>query len=211
MQRTASSHLCSLGLWCPKDHPTWEQFQEKHKCSQKQREDGQWFGQVVAYRSCLKSFASSTSQLWRAGAAVPTPGMDAQLVPSSDRTAPTWPHLTSKLLGRVVQVPSCRLHHTPVIHQPAGQSMEQSLRRGSSKVRASKAANTHWLQSIQTHVFCVLPLCTLPIFSTMLSSSSHSSAPALNASHCSLFTTAPQVILMGFSLWPLWANTAAQH
>lgn len=78
-----------------------------------------------AYRSCLKSFASSTSQP-QAGAAVPSPGMDAQLSPSSDRTAPTWPHLTSKLLGRVVQVPSCRLHHTPVIHQPAGQSRSRA-------------------------------------------------------------------------------------
>lgn len=118
--------LLRAGLWGPKDHPTSEQFQEKHKCSQRQREDGQWFGQVMAYRSCLKSFASSTSQPWPAGAVVPLPGMDAQLSPSSDRAAPAQPHLTSKLLGRVVQVPSCRLHHASVIYQPVGQSRSRA-------------------------------------------------------------------------------------
>lgn len=46
------------------------------------------------------------------------------------RDAHSWSGgLTSELLGGVVQVPSCRLHHTTVIHQP---------RRQSSRVRGQE-------------------------------------------------------------------------
>lgn len=45
--------------------------------------------------------------------------------------------LTSELLRGVVQVPSCRLHHTAVIHQPGGQGGSVSRREEPHLLTAS--------------------------------------------------------------------------
>lgn len=84
------------------------------------------------------------------------------------------PSLTSKLLGRVVQVSSRRLHHAPVVHQPAGPSRDRasettrqqrslSKRSAFPRTHSTKRADAHWHRpqkdSIKTCASCPLPLC----------------------------------------------------
>lgn len=138
--------LLRAGLRGPEDRPTVEMVPINASVPPEQTEEGRWFGQATAKSvrrlpeippgssAKDKQHLPAPGELGQPGPRSPSLAwmLRANIIPEAATAVMELPQpstsLTSKFLGRVVQVAGSRLHHAPIIHQPArGQKREQGI------------------------------------------------------------------------------------